>query len=174
MAFFGAPGEVLFGGAEDFAIFRIKEDGGELQKVIPTPLGLLGVSPDGQWIAVQDARAWGALIVYPARGGSPVRLCDLCAPPWGTDPIPFYVGWTPDSKHLFWSFAGSTYAIPLQPGRMLPGHSVHRAAIESGGRRVARRPAHRIRTTRVSGPQSVNLRVHEGDDAAQYISRAGD
>ncbi|MGH9386923.1 MAG: protein kinase domain-containing protein [Vicinamibacterales bacterium] len=120
IAFFGAPGEVLFGGAEDFAIFRIKEAGGESQKVIPTPLMPLGVSTDGQWIAVQDPRAWGALIVYSARGASPVRLCDRCAPPWGTDPMPFYLGWSPDGKFLFWSFTGSTYAISLPAGRMLP------------------------------------------------------
>ena len=120
MAFFGAPGEVLFGGAEDFAILRIKEDGGESQKVIPTPLGLLSVSPDGQWIAVQDARAWGALIVYPTQGGSLMKLCDRCAPPWGTDTIPFYLGWSPDNKFLLWNFSGSVYSIPLAPGGMLP------------------------------------------------------
>jgi hypothetical protein len=119
-AFFGAPGEVLFGGAEDFAILRIKEDGGESQKVIPTPLQLLSVSPDGHWIAVQDPRAWGALIVYPTHGGALMKLCDRCAPPWGTDTIPFYLGWSPDANTLFWSFVGSTYAIPVQPGRMLP------------------------------------------------------
>ena len=120
LAFFGAPGEVLFGGADDFAVFRINEDGGESQKVVPTPLLLLNVSPDGQWIAVQDPRAWGALIVYPARGGPPTKLCDRCSPPWGTDTIPYFLGWTPDGKILFWSFGGSTYAIPLQSGRMLP------------------------------------------------------
>jgi len=126
VAFFGAPREVLIGSIEDFGIFRIRDDGGEQQKVIPTPLLLLSVSPDGQWVAVQDPRAWGALIVYPARGGSSVRLCDLCAPPWGTDPIPFYLGWTPDSRFLLWKFKNVTYAIPLEVGRTLP-------AIPAGG-----------------------------------------
>jgi Tol biopolymer transport system component len=120
VAFFGAPGEVLVGGAEDFAVLRVKDVGGESQKVIPTPLGLLSVSADGQWIAVQDPRAWGALILYPTRGGSPLKLCDRCAPPWGTETIPFYVGWSPDGRFLFWSFTGATYAIPLRPGRMVP------------------------------------------------------
>jgi hypothetical protein len=80
-AYVGAPGEVVFGGAEDFALLRIGEGGGESQKVIPTPLMPLSVSSDGEWIAVQDPRAWGALIVYPMRGGSrtnhtrfPVRI----------------------------------------------------------------------------------------------------
>jgi Tol biopolymer transport system component len=120
VAYFGAPGEVVFGGAEDFAILRIGEGGGESQKVIPMPLMPLNVSSDGEWIVVQDARAWGALAVYPTRGGSPVRLCDHCAPPWGTEPTPFFLGWSPDRKFLLWNFSGSMYAIPLAPGRMLP------------------------------------------------------
>jgi eukaryotic-like serine/threonine-protein kinase len=119
-AYFGRPGEVVFGGAEDFAIMRITEGGGEPQKVIPTPLMPLGVSSDGEWIAVQDPRAWGALIVYPTRGGPPLRLCDRCAPPWGTETIPFYLGWSPDRKFLLWNFSGSMYSIPLAPGGMLP------------------------------------------------------
>ena len=119
-AFFGAPGEVMFGGAADFAIHRVKDVGGESQKVIPTPLVLLNVSPDGQWIAVQDPRAWGALIVYPARGGSPLKLCDLCAPPWGVETTPFFLGWSPDGQALFWRFTSGLFAISLQAGRMLP------------------------------------------------------
>jgi Tol biopolymer transport system component len=119
-AYFGAPGEVVFAGAEDFAVMRIGEGGGESQKVIPTPLMLLGVSSDGEWIAVGDPRAWGALFVYPTRGGSPLRLCDRCAPPWGTEPVPFYLGWSPDRKFLLWNFNDSLYSIPLAPGRLLP------------------------------------------------------
>ena len=119
-AFFGAPGEVLFAGQKDFYVYRIKDDGSELQKVITTPLFPLAVSPDGQWIAVQDPTAWGALVVYPAGAGSPRRLCDLCAPPWGTEPPAFYFGWAPNSEFAYWSFANATYAIPLQSGRLLP------------------------------------------------------
>jgi serine/threonine protein kinase len=121
-AFFGAPGEVLFGsiGHEDSFIYRIHENGGELQKLIPTPLALMAVSPDGRWLAAQDPAAWGALFVYPAGGGAPVRLCDRCSPPWGTDPIPFHVGWSPDGRFLYWKFAQSTYAIPVSPERMMP------------------------------------------------------
>jgi Tol biopolymer transport system component len=122
VAFFGAGGEVIFGSAEQqqLCIYRIRDDGSELQKVIPAPLLQIAVSPDGKWIAVQDPAAWGALIVHPAGGGSPVRLCDQCAPPWGTDVMPFYFGWTPDSKVVYWNFGNATYAIPLRPGRMLP------------------------------------------------------
>jgi Tol biopolymer transport system component len=121
-AFFGPPGEVFFGsaGQQQFYVYRVKDDGSELQKAITTPLLPLAVSPDGQWIAVQDPTAWGALIVYPAGGSSPRRLCDQCAPPWGTEPPPFYFGWTPDSEFVYWNFTNATYAIPLQSGRMLP------------------------------------------------------
>jgi hypothetical protein len=122
VAFFGAPGEVIFGsaGQQEFYVYRIKYDGSELQKAITAPLLPLAVSPDGQWIAVQDPAAWGALIVYPVGGRSPLRLCDQCAPPWGTEPMPFYFGWAPDGKVVYWTFGNATYAIPLPPGRMLP------------------------------------------------------
>src|SRR6266478_4554952 len=48
-AHFGAPGEVVFAGEEKSRvyIYRIKDDGSELQKVIPTPIAPFGVSPDG-------------------------------------------------------------------------------------------------------------------------------
>jgi len=120
VAFFGAADEVLFGSATDFSIHRVNESGGDSQKVVPTSLALLSVSPEGRWIAVQDPRAWGALIVYPTQGGRPVKLCDRCAPPWGTDTIPFYLGWSPDGRYLFWTFDGSTYALPVQGDRWLP------------------------------------------------------
>ena len=122
VAFFGAAGEVIIGsaGQNEYYVYRIKDDGSELQKAITTPLLPIAVSPDGQWIAVQDPTAWGALIMHPAAGGPAVRLCDLCAPPWGTNPMPFYIGWTPDSRFVYWTFGNATYAIPLPPGRTVP------------------------------------------------------
>ena len=80
------PEKCSLAGQAEFYVYRVKDDGSELQKVITTPLLPLAVSPDGQWIAVQDPTAWGALVVYPAGGGRPQRLCDPCAPPWGTEP----------------------------------------------------------------------------------------
>jgi hypothetical protein len=113
-ALFGAGGKVIFTGLRNFYVFRMKDDGSELQKAITTPLFAIAVSPDGQWVAVQDPSARGALIADPLGGGSPVRLCDLCSPPWGTEPMPFFIGWTPDSKFLYWNFESATYAIPLR------------------------------------------------------------
>lgn len=122
-AFFGAPGEVVFASLEEpgGAIYRIKEDGSELQKIISTPALLpFAVSPDGRWIPVMDPMAWGALMVYPAGSGSPIKLCDLCSPPQGTDPIPSPLSWSPDRKFVYLKYGNSTYAIPLQPGQVLP------------------------------------------------------
>ena len=172
VAFFGAPGEVVFAAVEDFAILRIKESGADSQKLNATPLIPLGVSPDGRWIAVQDPRAWGALIVYPASGGSPTRLCDHCAPPWGVDPIPFYLGWSPDGKFLFWNFTGSTYAIPLPAGRLLPetpaaGLQSPDAISSPGG--TTSSPGNHTRSRRRI-PSRVH--VHEGHDAAEHLPGA--
>jgi hypothetical protein len=55
-----------------------------------------------------------------AGGGAPRRLCDLCAPPWGTEPPAFYFGWSPGGEFAYWSFTNATYAIPLGSGRPLP------------------------------------------------------
>lgn len=70
-AYVGAPGEVVFESQEKGVpfIYRIREDGSDLQKMIPTPwLISFGVSPDGRWVPVQDSSAWGALALYPAGG----------------------------------------------------------------------------------------------------------
>ena len=60
-----------------------------------------------------------------------MRLCDHCAPPWDTQPIPFYLGWSPDRKFLRWNFTGSMYSIPLAPGHMLP--QIPAAGLQSKG-----------------------------------------
>jgi hypothetical protein len=122
MAYFGASGEIVFFAQDNEGIiYRIKEDGSNLQKMIPTPgLQPFSFSPDGRWAAVQDSSAWGALMVYPAGGGPPTKLCDGCTRPQGTDPIPPGLSWTPDGKFVYLKFRESTYAIPLQPGQMLP------------------------------------------------------
>jgi len=122
-AYFGAPGEVVLEGEEKATafIYRVKEDGSELQKMIPTPFLIsLGVSPDGRWVPAQDSSAWGAMMLYPAGGGSPTRICEACSPPQGTEPVPPGMSWTPDRKFVYLKFAASTYAIPLKPGQVLP------------------------------------------------------
>jgi hypothetical protein len=126
MAFFGAPGEVVFGGqAENLFIYRAKEDGSQVEKLIPTPALLpFSVSPDGRWVVVMDPSAWGALVVYPAGGGRPRKFCTACSPPQGIDPMPSPMSWSPDGRFAYMKFsallAGPTYAIPLEAGQSLP------------------------------------------------------
>jgi hypothetical protein len=122
-AWFGAPGEVVFEGEEkgSLVVYRIKEDGTGLQKMVPTSnLFAFGVSPDGRWVAAQDSRTWNALYAFPAGSGAPTLICASCSPPQGTDPKPPDMGWTPDGRFLYLKIAGSTYAIPLQPGQPMP------------------------------------------------------
>jgi dipeptidyl aminopeptidase/acylaminoacyl peptidase len=127
MAFFGAPGEVVFGSQEQTPlIYRINEDGSGLQKLNATPMLLpFAVSPDGRWVPVMDPTAWGALLVYPAGSDPPIKVCNGCSSPQGTDPMPAPMSWTPDGRFVYVKFAdesqtGPTYAIPLKPGKMLP------------------------------------------------------
>ena len=126
-AYFGAPGEVVFAGKEKAVIFiyRIKDDGSELQKMIPTPMLMpFGVSPDGRWVPAGEGptpEKRNELMVHPTGGGPPTLIC-RCYPPQGIDngPTPSYLSWTPDGRFLYLKFEASTYAIPLQPGQVLP------------------------------------------------------
>ena len=67
-----------------------------------------------------SANQYGDITVYPAGSSSPTRLCADCSQPQGTETIPPPLSWTPGGKFVYIKFAGSTYAIPLQPGQMLP------------------------------------------------------
>jgi hypothetical protein len=126
VAYFGAPGEIIFAGAERTAgfIYRLKEDGSGLQKISSTPLLLpFGVSPDGRWVPAAEgpAATRDVLMAYPIDGGSPVRICKCYpAPNIDTGPMPPQMAWTPDGRFLYLRFGTSTYSIPLQSGRMLP------------------------------------------------------
>jgi Tol biopolymer transport system component/predicted Ser/Thr protein kinase len=127
VAYFGAHGEVVFEGEQKTVsfIYRIKDDGSELQKISPTPmLYPFGVSPDGRWVPAAEGpspETRNALMVYPAGGGSPTLIC-RCYPPPSVDngPMPSQLSWTPDGRFLYLKFATSTYSIPLQPGQVLP------------------------------------------------------
>ena len=120
-AVFGASGEVLFGDLESGWVHRVKEDGTGLQKATAAgPQILYAASPDGKWVSVQDTKAFGALMVYPTDEGAPRQLCDRCSRPQGTDWIPPPVSWSPDGMYVYLRFSGSTYAVPLQRGTVLP------------------------------------------------------
>jgi hypothetical protein len=122
-AYFGPPGEVVVAAAEQGATFvhRIKDDGSELQKLLPTPnLAVFVVSPDGRWVSAETPSQLGATMLYPVGGGPPTLICRGCNPPQGTEIVPARLSWTPDGKFLYLILAGSTFAIPLPPGQMLP------------------------------------------------------
>jgi eukaryotic-like serine/threonine-protein kinase len=125
--YFGGDGYVLFLGEEKGTkfVYRVKEDGSELKKIvrIDAPSLLLSASPDGTWIVIPGSTndmVWPAM-VYPINGGSPKLLCLPCAS--GNDVErtgPPGVSWSPDGKFLYLNFQDSIYAIPLRPGQMLP------------------------------------------------------
>lgn len=136
MAFFGAGGDVLFVGREkgNIFIYRVKDDGSEVPKVVPAPLyhgrqldftgGEPAISSDGKWVVALGSieKAWGAVVVYPVSGGSPTLVCGACseAPNFERGFQSHYVDWTLDGKFLYLNFQGSVYAIPLRPGQALP------------------------------------------------------
>ncbi len=115
---FGPDGSVFFRvieGKLNF-IYRMKEDGSQLQKVVPEPvLFLHNVSPDGQWVvagvAVSEEDTNTAVLAYSTSGGPPRRLCNNCG-----------VRWSPDGKLLYiWLPSGMvTFVFSLQPGKSLP------------------------------------------------------
>jgi DNA-binding winged helix-turn-helix (wHTH) protein/Tol biopolymer transport system component len=125
--YFGGDGHVLFLGEEKGTkfVYRVKEDGSELKKIVSinAPSLLLSASPDGTWIVIPGSTndmVWPAM-VYPINGGSPKLLCLPCAS--GNDVErtgPPGVSWSPDGKFLYLNFQDSIYAIPLRPGQMLP------------------------------------------------------
>jgi WD40 repeat protein len=134
--FFGPAGEVLFLGQEKDTnfLFRLKEDGSESPKLMPTPqfrgrqmflaANGLTVSSDGNWVVeaspTEDLPA--GVVVYPTAGGSPTLICEACA--WFNSfergPQPPFVSWSPDRKFFYLNFQGSIYAISLRPGQALP------------------------------------------------------
>ena len=107
-------------------VYRVKEDGTELGKVMPirTGLSLHSISPDGKWLVVQpsstDIMARSAM-VYAVNGGSPRLLCVPCTDSNEVERTgPPGVSWSPDGKFLYLKIQESIYAIPLPPGQMLP------------------------------------------------------
>ena len=124
-AFFGEGNGVLFVGEENGAkvVYRVKEDGRELHKVVRTASGaLVNVSADGQWVLVSDStdETANAVMLYPVGGGSPIVICKSCTQGSVDRPGPSILSWSPDGKFLYLNFQGSIYAIALRPGQVLP------------------------------------------------------
>jgi eukaryotic-like serine/threonine-protein kinase len=126
-AYFGAGGYVVFMGEEKAAkfVYRVKEDGSGLQKIvrIDSVGSLFSPSPDGKWVVISGSTsetAWPAM-VYPVGGGSPRLLCVPCDSGNDVEHVgPPGVSWSPDGKFIYLKFQESIYAIPLRPGQILP------------------------------------------------------
>jgi hypothetical protein len=123
VAYFGPDGSIVLDGQEkgERFIYRVKDDGSDLQKVLTTPnLILFGVSPDGRWLPAEAPTQFGATWVYPPGSGPPTLICGDCSRPQGFEIVPPRLSWTPDGRFIYLKFSGSTYAIPLPPGEVLP------------------------------------------------------
>ena len=125
-AFFGAGCDVFYAAQqkEGTFIYRVKEDGSDLKKVIPTAVYFLyGISPDGKyvaaWVTGSTEETGNAVLVYPVDGGSLTMICGTCG--FRDSEFPQPVSWSPDGKLLYLALSGlPTYAVPLRPGQVLP------------------------------------------------------
>jgi DNA-binding winged helix-turn-helix (wHTH) protein/Tol biopolymer transport system component len=124
-AFFGPSGEVFFKGADGPGkrfLYRVREDGRNLQKAIPNPIiEAYGSAPDGKAVA-----AWSgtAVQVVPTDGSSPTNASMVCAAAGGENrgTTPPCVSWSANGKYLYLNDrpAGQIYALPIPRGRNLP------------------------------------------------------
>ena len=113
---FGSRGELFFRSLEDQRNYlsRIKIDGTGRARISDTPIATkFGVSPGGEWVSagtVTDVRA------FSTRGDGTRIICTYGCP----------VAWSSDGRTLYLatdtsgSTAGTTLAIPLAPGKLLP------------------------------------------------------
>jgi tRNA A-37 threonylcarbamoyl transferase component Bud32/WD40 repeat protein len=125
-ALFGANGDVFFVGGEGEGgtkfLYRVKEDGSGLQKVVSNPvIFLYDVSPDGKYLT-----AWvgNSVFVYPADGGAATLICSRCgtAGEENRSVTPALVSWSRDGKYLYLHSTRTrqSYSVPLRPGQILP------------------------------------------------------
>jgi serine/threonine protein kinase len=126
-AFFAGGDTVLFGvgEGEGAAIYRVRQDGTDLQKAISGPVhyGPYSVSPDGNhvtaWVQGSTEATARSVVAFPLNGGAPTTICGMCA---GRDSeFPQPVTWSPDGKFVYLSFwANGAYAVPLRANQILP------------------------------------------------------
>jgi Tol biopolymer transport system component len=127
---FGIGGTILFRhieGASAFA-YRVREDGTGLGKALERPIvSPRGLTPDHEWLMVRvaDPGAATSVLAIPVRGGAPLTLTDARGSVGDGDAV---LTWSRNRKVLFIStqthsqigIGGSTYAVPLPPGRIFP------------------------------------------------------
>lgn len=124
-ALFGPGGNIYFVGGKrgESFLYRIHEDGSNLEKILPGQVAYLySISPDGKW-----AGLWigASVVVQPLGGGTPKIICKTCgtAGEENRGVTPAMVRWSPDQKYVYLHFpepARKTYAFALRPGQVLP------------------------------------------------------
>ena len=120
---FGSAGELIFRSLEDKHNFaaRVGTDGAGRAHVSETPiLGIMGTSPQGEWVAVGttlgDGEPTGETKAFATAGGAVRSICTYgCPVEWSADGRTLYV-----ATDTSGSTAGTTLAIPLLPGKSLP------------------------------------------------------
>ena len=140
---FGA-GDVFFrhiDGPSAASIYRVRQDGSQLQLITGKVVAPRSVSPDGRWlIARLEEEPTPVQTAIPLHGGTPVRI--YAGEAW-------YWDWSADQKLLYLSvpesamtmFAGRTYVVPLSGDNPLP--PVREGGFQSSGE-LAKLPGVRI------------------------------
>jgi serine/threonine protein kinase len=114
-------GDIIFRRHENNAyfVYRIKADGGGLQKVLPTPIIYLNsVSPEGEWLAAVADLPNGSKFVtqlYRLPGGSGTPVCQYCAPSFSRDGKYLYLSFNLIAKSNSTQH-GLTYVFPRKAG----------------------------------------------------------
>jgi len=143
-AIFGPDGRIFF--TQDGHLFRIDADGGGRRQLRDDPVRILyGLSADGRWAA-----AWTfgkSVVVFSLADGRRIELCRVCGTVGAENRgiTPPLLTWSSDGRFVFMHFAWTTretYAIPLQPGQILPplpasGTSAEYAATLPGAQRLS-------------------------------------
>lgn len=108
-------------------LYRVKEDGSGLRKVLPDPmLFLYAISPDGESFAAWEAKT-SSVAIYSTDGKSRTFLCSHCgsAGDENRGVTPPMVQWSRDSKFVYLhsphsTSTGQTYIVPLPAGQLAP------------------------------------------------------
>ena len=117
---FGVHDDIFFRMREGNArfIFRMGADGSDIHKAIAEPiLFFMGISPDAEWLTARVVSAGpeesdrGAVVAYPAKGGSAVPVCDECETDWTPSGKGFVIRGLPNQR---------TLVIALAPGESFP------------------------------------------------------
>jgi eukaryotic-like serine/threonine-protein kinase len=107
-----------------YFVYRVKADGSELRKILPTPVAHIGpVSPDGEWLqtfapAPNEDPAY-ALYGYNLRDGKAIRICSTCRPVWSPDGKYFYMFFSSSGKNGS-EESRHAYFFSLKPGSDFP------------------------------------------------------